>query len=133
MNIQRRNTAQRKLVLEAVLARHDHPCANDIYLDVVAREPRVSRGTVYRNLNLLSDSGEILHVKVPDGADRFDSRSENHFHVLCLRCHRVADVELPYSPELDCAAGKTSGFDIVAHRTVFEGYCPECRKELDKT
>ena len=61
---QLRNTRQRQLVLDAVRARRDHPSADQIYLDVRAVDGRISRGTVYRNLSILEESGEILHVKV---------------------------------------------------------------------
>ena len=67
----RRNTRQRQLVLDAVRARCDHPTAEDIFLDVRTIDERVSRGTVYRNLNLLAETGVIATVKAP-GAMRFD-------------------------------------------------------------
>ena len=69
--MQYRNTRQRKIVLEAVQEHHDHPSADQIYLEIRAKDPRISRGTVYRNLNILSEEGQITHVKVP-GADRYD-------------------------------------------------------------
>ena len=72
----RRSTKQRQLIQEAVEKRHDHPTADQIYLDVRAADERVSRGTVYRNLGILSASGQISNVKVP-AADRFDSRRRN--------------------------------------------------------
>lgn len=123
---QTRNTRQRLLVLDAVQARHDHPTADDIYLDVRARDGRISRGTVYRNLGLLARTGEILQVKVP-AADRFDSRLDLHYHLLCTRCGSLADVSLPYQEELDQRLSEASGYQITRHRTVFEGVCPACQ------
>ncbi|MEG2215294.1 MAG: transcriptional repressor [Oscillospiraceae bacterium] len=126
---QRRNTQQRQLVLDAVRARYDHPSADTIYTDVVAIDPKISRGTVYRNLNVLDESGELLHVKVPDGPDRFDLRTEPHYHILCSACGAVADVALPYSAELDAVAAGSSGFHVTRHYTVFEGLCPDCQSK----
>lgn len=128
---QQRNTHQRQLVLDAVTARHDHPTADDIYLDVRALDSRISRGTVYRNLSVLSLNGEILHVKVPT-ADRFDCRLDLHYHLLCTECGAVCDVPLPYHGELDAELSADTGFRIVRHRTVFEGICPACQRGGDK-
>ena len=129
--IQRRNTAQRQLVLSAVRARCDHPSADQIYLGVSAIDPRVSRGTVYRNLNVLADEGEVLHVKVPDGPDRFDRRLEMHCHIMCTRCGAVDDADIAYSAELDTQAAASTGYLVNRHRTVFEGLCPKCRAETN--
>ena len=129
---QRRNTQQRQLVLDAVRARRDHPSADQIYFDAAAAHPRISRGTVYRNLNVLSEEGEIRHVKVPQGPDRFDLRTEPHYHILCTGCGAVSDVELPYAPELDAQAAALSGYRVSVHRTVFEGLCPACRAAAEK-
>ena len=86
----RRNSKQRQLVLEAVKARRDHPTADQIYLDVRARDDKISRGTVYRNLGLLSDEGQISQVRVP-AADRYDLRQDRHYHLFCTGCGRVFD------------------------------------------
>ena len=62
MAVQRRNTRQRKLVLDAVRQSYNHPTADEIYNVVRAQDDKISRGTVYRNLNLLADAGEILSI-----------------------------------------------------------------------
>ena len=67
MAVQRRNTRQRKLVLDAVRQSYNHPTADEIYNAVRAQDDKISRGTVYRNLNLLADAGEILSIKTPGG------------------------------------------------------------------
>ena len=67
-----RNTVQRAMTLEAVRRLHAHPTAEEVYRQVAAEHPSVSRATVYRNLNQLAAQGEILRVPVPTGADHFD-------------------------------------------------------------
>ena len=124
----RRNTRQRQLVLDAVRARCDHPTAEDIYQDVRAIDGKVSRGTVYRNLNLLTETGTITTVKAP-GTTRFDWRCDGHGHAVCRRCGAVADIRLPYDAELDERAGAESGFSVDSHSLVFEGTCPACRED----
>ena len=123
---QRRNTRQRKLVLDAVRARCDHPTAEDIYNDVHAVDEKVSRGTVYRNLNLLDETGTISSVKTP-GAVRFDWRTEAHNHVTCRVCGAVMDAPIPYDASIDAAVAAETGFEVDIHSTMFEGVCPACR------
>ena len=120
-----RNSKQRQLVLDAVLDRCDHPTADQIYLDVRAKDDKISRGTVYRNLGILSENDQIGHVKV-SAADRYDSRLDRHYHLLCTVCGRVFDAPMSYHPEFDERVSSETGFQIKRHRTVFEGLCPEC-------
>lgn len=124
---QRRNTKQKALVLAVVKGRFDHPSAEDIYLSARGEDSHVSRATVYRNLKELSLSGQVNHIKVP-GADRYDSRLDMHYHIICTMCSKVTDLPLEYSDDIDRAAGSVSDYIDIHHSTVFEGICPECRK-----
>lgn len=126
--IVRRETKQRRLVLQAVQSRCDHPTAEQIYEDVHAINPKISHGTVYRNLNCLSEDGVITHVRVP-GADRYDLRTDLHYHMFCVACKKVIDVPYPYKSSLDEETMQQSGYQIIRHRLVFEGICPECRTD----
>ena len=125
--MQYRNTRQRQIVLEAVQEHHDHPSADQIYLEIRAIDPKISRGTVYRNLNILSDDGLITHVRVP-GADRYEGRTDLHYHMICLRCGAVCDIPLSYDLSLDEAIAAQSGYRVIRHRLFFEGVCPDCQK-----
>ena len=123
---QQRNTRQRKLVLEVVRSRCDHPSAEQIYEEVHKREPHISRGTVYRNLHLLCDSHSILHVKLP-GCDRFDLCTDPHYHVLCSCCGELIDAPKFYFSNLDQQVAASTGYQINCHHLVFEGICPKCQ------
>lgn len=122
----RRNTRQRRLVLDAVHARDDHPTAEDIYNDVHAVDGKISRGTVYRNLNLLDETGAISSVKTP-GAVRFDGRTDAHSHVTCRVCGAVVDAPMPYDSSVDAIVASETGFSVDSHSIMFEGVCPACR------
>jgi Fur family transcriptional regulator, ferric uptake regulator len=122
----RRDTKQRRMVLEAVQARCDHPSAEQIYEAVHASDRKISHGTVYRNLNCLSEDGTICRVRVP-GADRYDVRTDLHYHMFCVKCKKVYDAPYSYKEYLDEEITRQSGFDIIRHRLVFEGVCPECK------
>ncbi len=123
-----RNSKQRQMILDAVTARCDHPTADQIYLDVRCKDDRISRGTVYRNLGILSENEEITNVKVPS-ADRYDLRLDRHYHIYCTGCGKVFDAPLNYHKEYDENIEKETGFKINRHRLIFEGLCPECIKK----
>ncbi len=126
---QQRNTRQRQTVLDIIRAYRNHLSAEQIYLAARETDAKISRGTVYRNLNLLVEIGEIRHVKLP-GVDRFDWRQERHYHLLCTDCGKVCDVPMPYRPELDRDIAEKTGYQVELHRTVFEGLCPDCRRKV---
>ena len=124
----KRNTIQRALVLEAVNELKCHATADEIYNAIVNEHPHISRGTVYRNLNQLSESGEIRKLEIPDGADRFDHRCHDHYHARCLKCGQVFDVEMEFIKDLEKKIKDTHGFEFSGHDIMFKGICPECKK-----
>lgn len=126
-----RNSKQRQLILDAVKGRCDHPTADQIYLEVREKDEKISRGTVYRNLGLLSENGQIANVKVP-AADRYDLRTDYHYHLVCTCCGRVFDAPVPYHAEYDEQVAEQTGFQIKRHRTIFEGLCAECSKKINR-
>ena len=125
---QKRNTRQRQLVLEAVRGRRDHPNAEQVYLKVRERDDKVSRSTVYRNLNVLAQEGQIHHVAMSD-SDRFDRRTDLHYHLLCERCGELCDAPIAYREDLDRQLADSTGYAIAHHRGTFVGVCPECLKK----
>ena len=125
-----RNSRQREIILDAVMAREDHPTADQIYLDVRQMDEKISRGTVYRNLGVLSENGNITNVKVP-AADRYDYRLDQHYHMFCTKCKKVWDAPMNYQENYDEQIEKETGFRISRHRIIFEGICPECSKDED--
>lgn len=124
--VERRNTRQRQLVLDAVRGRCDHPTAEQIFTAVHERDEHVSKGTVYRNLHLLAEAGDILAVRVP-GGERFDLRTDDHGHMLCVSCGQVVDVAVPLDSSLEERAARETGYTVSTHYMVFEGLCPACQ------
>ena len=120
-----RNTIQKKLVYEALLHLDNHPTAEEIFAEIGNTHTQVSRGTVYRNLGVLSEDGEITDAKVP-AADRYDSRLDRHYHLFCTGCGRVFDAPVPYQMQFDAQVAQQTGFKVNRHRVVFEGLCPVC-------
>ncbi|WP_368133594.1 Fur family transcriptional regulator [Collinsella bouchesdurhonensis] len=126
--MQRRNTKQRTLILDIVRAHGDHPTAEDIYRDVHEQNPKVSRGTVYRNLNLLEETGDIISIEVP-GGNRFDRRCDPHAHVICCSCGVVCDAMVEHDHTVDGMAERQTGYIITRHETLFYGICPSCQEK----
>lgn len=122
---QQRETKQRRLVYNTVLSHTDHPSADEVFADIHRNNPKISKATVYRNLKILSNNGDILHVKVP-GADRYDLTVKTHNHIYCIKCGKVIDSPIEYISENDIFVENTTGWCIKRHRTLFEGICPEC-------
>jgi len=123
-----RMTRQRRVILDALRRRDDHPTADEVFHAVRRRVPHVSLATVYRNLDLLAREGLIRRLAAEGGKMRFDGRPAAHDHVVCLRCGRMADV-----PEADLArqearAGARADYRVVGHRLEYLGYCPGCRE-----
>ena len=90
---------QRESIKEFLMTRTDHPTADTVYHQLRKIYPNISLGTIYRNLALLADIGEIQKICTGDGADRFDGQIRPHYHVICTRCHQVMDLDLEYMKE----------------------------------
>ena len=125
-----RNTIQRTLVYEAVNRLRCHATADEIYEEIAREHPTISRGTVYRNLNRLSEMGEIRKMEIPGGPDRFDHCCRDHYHARCSQCGRVFDVEMDHIADLKKNIKDSHGFTVTGHDIMFRGVCPECSKNV---
>lgn len=124
----RRQTVQRSLVLKAVNKLQCHATADEIYEEIVKEHPNVSRATVYRNLNLLSETGHIRKIEIPGGADCFDHLCHDHCHVKCEKCGRIFDVDMEYVTGLEKNIRNDRGFSFTGYDIIFRGICPNCQK-----
>ena len=119
---------QRELVLAAVKSSMEHPTADMVYAALKADNPSLSLGTVYRNLNLLAQMGQIHKIGMPEGSDRFDGRTDEHYHMLCQKCGRVYDVQLDTLSELDGQIQSQTGFLVHSHDLIVRGVCRACQQ-----
>lgn len=119
---------QRELLLDELRSRKDHPTADDMYVALRQKIPNISLGTVYRNLSMLSESGQVLRIE-GEGPDRFDGDISEHYHFSCTKCGCVLDVEMPVSSDLDRCAEEVLGFKIDRHSVKFFGICASCSAE----
>lgn len=119
---------QRELVLAEVKSSREHPTADMVYAALKADNPSLSLGTVYRNLNLLAQMGQIHKIGMPEGSDRFDGRTDEHYHMLCQKCGRVYDVQLDTLSELDGQIQSQTGFLMHSHDLIVRGVCRACQQ-----
>ena len=124
----RRQTIQRSLVLKAVNKLQCHATADEIYEEIIKEHPNVSRATVYRNLNLLSETGHIRKIEITGGADCFDHICHDHCHVKCEKCGRIFDVDMEYVTGLEKNIRNDRGFSFTGYDIIFRGICPNCQK-----
>lgn len=121
-----KHSRQRDAIRDNLRSRCDHPTAEMIFTDIRLRYPKISLGTVYRNLSLLTELGEIRHLPLEDGADRYDGKMEPHSHFICRVCGNIQDL-----PPVDNALLKESikgKFDgiIESSKVRFTGLCAAC-------
>lgn len=121
-----RMTRQRKVVLEELRKLNTHPSADQIYKVVRHRLPRISLGTVYRNLEVLSELGEIQKLELSGLLKRFDWNTKKHYHIRCVRCSRIDDAPIAPLNQLDNELNGATVFEIIGHNLEFTGLCPEC-------
>lgn len=127
-----RYSHQRERIFRAVSERCDHPTANMVYEQLKIEMPRLSLGTVYRNLNQLADAGRLKKIPLADGSCRFDKTKEAHSHIVCDECGAVADVHLPSFEALETAIVTETGYELRSYDVVLRGVCGACRLRAQK-
>lgn len=124
-----RMTPQRKIILEELKKLNYHPGADEIYEAVRKRLPRVSLGTVYRNLDILSELGEIQRLELSGTINRFDWDTKKHYHIRCMECGRVENAPVAPLNQIEDELYGATVFTIIGHRLEFLGLCPACSKK----
>jgi len=131
--LQRKNTRmtrQRKVILEELLKQNSHPSADEIYHMVRRRMPRISLGTVYRNLEVLANMGKIQKLELSGALKRYDWDTNKHYHIRCVRCDRVDDAPIAPLNQLENDLYGATVFEIIGHNLEFTGLCPECSEKV---
>ena len=106
----------------------DHPTADWVYRQARRRLPRISLGTVYRNLKQLTEKGLIREIHMGGEGARFDGNLGRHYHIRCLGCGRVSDLPLSVSRRLEQDAGRATRYRVLSHEVEVQGLCPGCQE-----
>lgn len=123
-----KHSRQRESIKEFLMTRKDHPTADVVYENMKLIYPNISLGTVYRNLSLLTDIGEIKKLSSFGGADRFDARTDQHCHFMCTECGQVIDLDIEEMNPLLEKAGENFKGEISHYNARFFGLCENCLK-----
>lgn len=124
-----RMTRQRRVILEELNRLQTHPTADELYNIVRVELPRISLGTVYRNLDTMTKAGLIRKLDIGGSQRRYDGIEEPHDHIRCLECGKVEDICVPSAKDLEKVTGELSGYQVKGHRLEFVGFCPDCGRE----
>lgn len=117
---------QREAILVYLRSTKSHPTAEQVYQEIRKDYPKISLGTVYRNLNLLVAQGEIIQINCGDGVEHFDAMTEPHNHFICRHCGKVQDLVFSTDKHMDAMADETFHGKIEGHEIYFYGVCANC-------
>ena len=122
-----RCTRQRMAVYEALRGCTTHPTAEELYRIVHHEAGSLSLATVYRNLNLLADQGEILRLEV-NKEFHFDGDTCFHQHCVCRECGMITDIFQKEISHYAMNKIKAKGFKPDCVCIIYKGLCKECNR-----
>ena len=129
----RKHSRKRDAILSCVRGTTCHPTAEWVYTQLKPEIPDLSLGTVYRNLAMFKQDGEIVSVGTVAGLERFDGNTKPHAHFVCTACNGVYDVPQAELPEQFVrSAEQETGGEITAYQLSYYGICPNCKKQESK-
>ena len=122
-------TSQRRAVLEALSETKGHPSAEDIYLTVKKKNPRVALGTVYQALSVLEEIGVIGSKHWSESPTRYDLNVEPHLDIRCAGCGEVSEIPGVELGKLEEDIRSNTSYEVTRAMVVIEGLCPACQSE----
>lgn len=122
-------TVQRRVILETLAKRKDHPTADQLYDEVMERLKGVSRTTVYRVLETLVEIGVVQKINSPEAKARFDADVTRHHHAFCVHCNKVQDIHDAALNDIQLPVNACAGFDFKDFSINFSGVCSDCRDD----
>lgn len=121
---------QREEIIKVVQESHDHKTAEEIYMIVKAKDPAVSRSTVYRNLGMLVENNIVNQISSVVGPDRYDYIRDVHNHVVCTKCGKVFDFDHNFNfNRIRKEIRDKTNVEILKKGFTFEGICDACKQK----
>jgi Fur family peroxide stress response transcriptional regulator len=126
-------TVQRKAIFDLLTAAHDHPTAADIIERLKAEGHHFAYATVYNTLRYLTDEGLLRELKLDGDACRYDARTEEHQHIVCMSCGKVDEVFIEAPSDWLHSVAKQTGYEIHKEQYLFKGVCRTCHSTNNST
>jgi Fur family peroxide stress response transcriptional regulator len=123
-----KRSKQREAIVMVLRSTSSHPNAEWIYKEVKKRMPSISLATVYRNLRLLKDTGEVSEIHTTDNNTHFDINTKDHYHFRCDLCRRIIDLDEPIDRSIEDRIAKRTGLKVTHHHLELGGLCMDCQK-----
>lgn len=123
-----KRSKQREAIIRVLKGTKSHPSADWIYEHVKQEIPDIGVATVYRNLRILKESGDIVELCLPGETARFDGKTCKHYHFRCDRCGNIMDLDEPVDTEIEARIAHKTGLKVTYHHLLFCGLCPNCQK-----
>ena len=123
-----RQSRQRERILQLLKETDTHPSADWLYERLKKEFPKLSLGTVYRNITILIEQGLVQKIHFGSTFDRFEANPEPHYHIICESCGKIEDFQVSIYEDINKQAGTCSDFSINRHMIEFYGLCPKCKK-----
>lgn len=120
-------TRQRKIIYDIIKENPEHLTAEEIYSLAKYKLPSIAIGTVYRNLSLMVEDGDIMKVELINAPDCYDKNVVPHHHMICEKCGRAEDIEIE---NLKPLIEKESGMKIISYDLNVHYICPNCSKSI---
>jgi Fe2+ or Zn2+ uptake regulation protein len=123
-------TKQKIIIRKILQSTTSHPSPEWVFEKVREEMPGVSLSTVYRNLRLMKEAGEIMELKTADRKSRYDGNIKRHSHFVCDHCGKIFDLLEPINLSEASRIADATGFHITRLTLEAEGLCSECHKKL---
>lgn len=125
-----KRSKEKQAILQFLRITNSHPTADAVYTEMRREIPNISLGTVYRNLRLLKEEGEINELEPASNLSRFDGNTRLHYHFRCEKCSRVFDLNEAYDNSLNERINRNTGFTVSSHVMEFRGICRDCHPQF---
>ena len=119
-------TPQRLAIIKALLGSGEHPRADAIFAAVRMQHPHISLATVHRTLETLCDIGEARKVTTLHDSARYDGNITPHHHVVCVKCRRIRDIEIPSLDRLLAGRSELGEFTVLGSSLEIHALCEDC-------
>ena len=122
-----KHSRQREALLELLKSVNSHPTAQWLHTELKKEFSNIGLATVYRNLKLFCDTGEVIKLETNDGIEHYDATMKQHCHFICSECRNVIDIDLPLSDKLNQEAEKLNDIKVCNSSLMFYGLCSKCK------